>query len=178
MTFCMLIAGSSSPFLWRAAPGLLLLALLLSGSAVLSLGLRARRIVHLREERPIPMPPPRSVITMLPTAESVRKISRTVFLLSLGAFTVYALRNHELRVNTRTYTDISIIKKVADREYLIWPDRMKQQHTMICSESSVGWYEGETLADWTFEQKEGCKRVISYHEKPKGEVNASIQIGR
>ena len=113
---------------------------------------------------------------MLPTAENVRKISSTVFLLSLAALTGYALRNHELRVNTQTYTDIVIVKKVAERDFIVWPDRMKQELATICPNSVVDWHDGEILDDWTFEQKAGCKRVISYHEKPKGEVNASVQI--
>lgn len=87
----------------------------------------------------------------------------------------YGSRDHELAVNRFTYTDVVILSKSGDKEFLIWPDKMKQQHITICPSSTVGWYEGETLSDWTFEQRNGCKRVISYHEKPKGEIDASIQ---
>lgn len=90
----------------------------------------------------------------------------------------YIVREHELTTNTITYTSVSIIKKITDKEFWIWPERMKQQHIVVCPESTVGWYVPEILSDVTFEQRPGCKRVISYHEMPKGEVNASIQIGR
>lgn len=87
----------------------------------------------------------------------------------------YGIRDRQLIENQLTYTDVAILKKVSDREFFIWPDRMKQQHITICPESTVGWYAGELLDDWTFEQRNGCKRVISYHEKPKGEIDAAIQ---
>ena len=53
---------------------------------------------------------------------------------------------------------------------------MKQQRVQLCPESVVDWHEGEVLDDFTFEQKQACKRVVSYHEKPKGELNAAIQM--
>lgn len=176
MIFSMLIAGGSSPFLWRAAPGLLLLALLLSGLSVLSFAMRARRIAKRRsaEASIIPMPPPRAAVAMLPTAEIVRRASKTTFLLLVGMLAGILWRDHELSRNTMTYTSVAIIEKIAERDFLIWPERMKQQRVQLCRDSLVDWRGGETLDDWTFEQKPGCKRVISYHEKPKGGVNAGL----
>lgn len=175
MTFCMLIAGSSSPFLWRAAPGLLLLALLLSGLSVLSLAVRARRIVHLREERPIPMPPPRSVITMLPTAESVRKIGSTVFLLSLGLLAGYAIRNQELASNTRTYFGVAVLSQQSEQRYMVRiPGDLKDWDWEFCHPVKMP----SLLIDIRYEQRFGCKAVngvgfVSIHEEKK---NAQLQV--
>lgn len=88
----------------------------------------------------------------------------------------YVKRDNEFSSNTWTYTDIKVVSKISEKDFIIWPDRMKQQHIVLCSKSTVGWYENEILSDWTFEQRDGCKRVISYHEMPKGEINATIQI--
>lgn len=98
------------------------------------------------------------------------------FVVSFG--TGYMVREHELSTNTITYTSVSVLEKLTEKEFWIWPERMKQQHIVVCPESTVGWYVEEVLTDVTFEQRLGCKRIISYHEKPKGEVDASIQIGR
>jgi len=96
--------------------------------------------------------------------------------MALGVLLGMGIRDRQLINNQYTYTDVSILNKFAEREFRIWPDRMKQQQVTICAESTVDWREGELLADWTFEQKQGCKRVIIYHKKPKGELNASIQM--
>jgi hypothetical protein len=112
--------------------------------------------------------------------EVQRQGKRTVWISTLcllvGLAIGYMSRDHQLSSNKFTYTDVSVLKRISDREFVVWPDRMKQQHVQLCPESSVGWYEGETLDDWTFEQQRGCKRVVSYHEKQKGEINASVQI--
>jgi len=81
-----------------------------------------------------------------------------------------------MKSNLQTYTDIAILTKFSSRDFTIWPDRMKQQRVQLCPESVVDWHEGEVLDDFTFEQKQACKRVVSYHEKPKGELNAAIQM--
>jgi hypothetical protein len=116
----------------------------------------------------LPMPP------MRPRGRVTVWIGLPVILL-MGLAGGYAIRDHQLITNQQTYTDVAVLRKISDSEFLIWPDRMKQQHIQICAGSTVGWYEGEVLNDWTFEQRKGCKRVISYHEKQKGEIDASIQ---
>lgn len=103
-------------------------------------------------------------------------IASMMLMLALGLALGYGARDHELATRTQTYTDVAINKALPGNEFLIWPDRMKQMHIRLCPESSVAWYEGEVLSDWTFEQKSSCKRVVSYHEKPKGEIDAAIQI--
>ena len=94
----------------------------------------------------------------------------------LGILLGIGIREHQLLSNQQTYTDVTIVAKLTDRDFDIWPDRMKQQRIQLCPSSTVDWREGEVLDDWTFEQRNGCKRVISYHKKPKGEINASIQV--
>ena len=96
--------------------------------------------------------------------------------LVVGMAIGYISRGFQLDSNKFTYTDVTVLSKYNNKEFVIWPDRMKQLHVQLCETSVVGWRKGEILDDFTFEQQEGCKRVISYHEKPKGEVNASIQI--
>ena len=105
-------------------------------------------------------------------------IATMMMVLAIGLALGYGARDRELSGNTQTYTDVAVLNKTADREFLVWPDRMRQQHITICPESTVAWRVGEVLKDWTFEQRQGCKRVVSYHEKPKGETDAAIQIGR
>ncbi len=75
--------------------------------------------------------------------------------------------------NTTTYASVSVLIKYSDKDFLVWPARMKQERIQVCSESTVDWYEGELLEDWTFEQKQGCKKIVSYHEK--GDLNASTR---
>ena len=99
-----------------------------------------------------------------------------LIVLTIGVSLGYGVRDHQLSGNLQTYTDVAITKKIADRDFWIWPDRMKQQHIQICPESVVDWKSGTNLDDWTFEQRNGCKRVVSYHEKPQGEIDASIQV--
>lgn len=94
----------------------------------------------------------------------------------MGIGAGYGIRDHQFSSNLITYTDVTVVKKFADNEFLVWPDRMKQQHIRLCAESVVAWRDNEILDDWTFEQKRGCKRVVSYHEKLKGEIDASIQV--
>lgn len=96
--------------------------------------------------------------------------------LSMAFIAGMAVRDSQLARNQQTYTDVAVLEKFADRDFKVWPDRMKQQRVQICPESTVDWYEGEVLDDWTFEQKQGCKRVISYHEKPKGGTNVRVSF--
>jgi hypothetical protein len=117
-----------------------------------------------------------SIPKVRPRGEITIWIGSMLMVLAIGLALGYGARDHELGRNTRTYTDVVVISRFSPRDFSVWPDRMKQQRIQICPESVVDWREGEVLADWTFEQKPGCKRVISYHEKPKGEVNASIQM--
>lgn len=179
MTFSMLIAGGSSPFLWRAAPGLLLLALLLSGLSVLSFAMRARRIAKQRsaEASIIPMPPPRAAVAMLPTAETVRRASKTTFLLLVGMLAGILWRDHELISNTRMYFGVSVISQQSDRRYLVHiPDYKKNWDWEFCHPLIMP----GPLVDIKYEQHGGCKVVngigfVSIHQE---EHNAAIQNGR
>lgn len=94
----------------------------------------------------------------------------------LGVLLGTGIREHQLLKGQLTYTDVSVLTKFAARDFLVWPDRMRKERMQLCPESSVDWHEGEMLDDLTFEQKQDCKRIISYHEKPQGELDASIQM--
>jgi hypothetical protein len=94
----------------------------------------------------------------------------------LGVALGVGIRDYQLTINRLTYTDIAIVTKFSAQDFLIWPDRMKQQRVQICTKTIVDWHEGEVLDDWTFEQEKDCKRVISYHKKEKGELNASTKL--
>lgn len=92
-------------------------------------------------------------------------------LLGLG----YGIRDHQLSSSIVPYTDVLILPpSEADVDFDIQPARMKPIPSKLC-DSKVDWKYGETLADLLFEQRRGCKRVISYH-RPKGEMNAAIQM--
>lgn len=97
-------------------------------------------------------------------------------LLVLGIIIGYASRDHQLVKRTITYKNVLIAAKVASDDFWVVPEFMEKQHIQLCPSSIVDWREKEMLSDWTFEQQQGCKRVISYHEKPQGETNASIQM--
>lgn len=94
----------------------------------------------------------------------------------LGVLLGMGIREHQLVKGQLTYTDVSVLTKFAARDFLVWPDRMKKERIQVCPESAVDWRAGEMLNDLTFEQKQDCKRIISYHEKPQGELDASIQM--
>lgn len=115
-----------------------------------------------------------SAIILTSTMRLKRMQKATVWIstltLILGVVVGYASRDHQLASNTLTYTDVSITKRISDRDFWVWPDRMKQMHVQTCHD--VGWKAGDVLDDWTFEQRNGCKRVISYHQKET--TNAEI----
>jgi len=92
--------------------------------------------------------------------------------MSLG----YEGRDLQMKSRVQTYNNVYVAQKVADRDFWVQPSQMKPLHIQLCSESEVDWHKGEVLDDWTFEQKQGCKHVVSYHEKPQGELNAAIQM--
>lgn len=96
-------------------------------------------------------------------------------ILALGIIIGYASRDHQLVNRTITYKNVLVAVRTAPDDFLVVPEFMSKQHIQLCPESVVDWREKEVLSDWTFEQQEGCKRVISYHEKTEGEMNASIQ---
>lgn len=109
-------------------------------------------------------------------APKLLKYAATLGFLGLSFFAGYGYRDHQLTTRRITYTNVLIAEKVADRDFWVVPEYMSKQHIQICPSSIVDWREKEVLSDWTFEQLQGCKRVISYHEKSQGEFNASIQI--
>lgn len=96
--------------------------------------------------------------------------------LSLAFIVGYGARDVRLASNQYTYTGVEILNRVAERDFWIWPERMKQQHVQLCPVSTVDWYNGELLDDLTFEQQQGCKRIISYREHPKGGVNVAVSL--
>jgi hypothetical protein len=85
-------------------------------------------------------------------------------------------RDHQLATRQVTYTDVYVQQKLSDRKFIMQPARMAVLECNICPESSVDWQEHETLTDWTFEQRQGCKRIISYHRPLKGESSARIEL--
>lgn len=152
--------------------------LLLISASVWTIFTSARKSTN---ERPVTFTPLTTPMQIhIPEVQRLGK--KTVFIASVSLALIvglgagYAVRDHQLATHLQTYTDVAILKKVAEGEFWIWPDRMKQQHIQLCAGSVVGWQEGETLDDWTFEQKAGCKRVVSYHERLKGELDAAIQM--
>jgi len=96
--------------------------------------------------------------------------------MTIGILLGIGIRDHQLVINRNTYTDVAInAPSSSDVDFDIQPARMQPIPSKLCN-SLVDWKIGETLKDLTFEQKQGCKRVISYHRYPKGEFNASIQM--
>lgn len=93
--------------------------------------------------------------------------------LILGIGIGYASRDHQLSNSIVPYTDVLILPpSQPNTDFDIQPARMQPISSKICY-SKVDWQFGETLKDLLFEQKLGCKRVISYHRPQKGELNAS-----
>lgn len=96
------------------------------------------------------------------------------FVVSFG--TGYMVREYELSINTITYTFVSVSSpSEPDTNFDIQPARMSALSIKLCN-NTVDWKFGETLKDFTFEQRPGCKRVIVYHRFTKGEENASVQM--
>lgn len=88
----------------------------------------------------------------------------------------YIVREHELNINSIPYIDVAIKSpSLPDTDFDIQPARMQPIPSKLCF-YTVDWKVGEVLKDLTFEQRPGCKRIISYHRYDKGEVNASIQM--
>jgi hypothetical protein len=110
------------------------------------------------------------------TRTTITNVAKIGLGMVLGVLLGMEIRDRQLIHHSITYVDVEVVQKVTDREFWIRPDRMRKQHIQLCPESSVGWVDGEVLSDWTFEQRSGCKRIISYHEKQKGELNAAIQM--
>jgi len=97
-------------------------------------------------------------------------------ILAAGIVAGYGIRDHQLASNIVPYSDVLILApSQPNTDFDIQPARMQPIPSKICY-STVDWKYGETLADLLFEQKNGCKRVISYHRPRKGELNASAQI--
>lgn len=93
----------------------------------------------------------------------------------LGTFAGIGYRDHQLATHNVTYTDVGVVHKLTDVRYFVQPARMKTMDVTLCSGARVDWAEGDVLEDWTFEQMNGCKRIISYHKKLQGELDASVQ---
>lgn len=91
----------------------------------------------------------------------------------LGIGVGYGSRDHQLANNTKTYTAVAVTQRISDKDFWVWPARMKEMHIQTCGE--VDWKTGEVLDDWTFEQRNGCKRVISYHEKETTNAEVSTR---
>lgn len=104
----------------------------------------------------------------------IRNAGRATILI-LGIAIGYGIRDHQLVSNHVTYTDIDVLYKVNDVRYFVQPARMRAMDITLCNER-VDWNAGDLLDDWTFEQMPGCKRVISYHKKPQGELNADVSF--
>lgn len=87
------------------------------------------------------------------------------------------MRDALLARNIVTYTEVLIspASQPGD-DFDIQPARMQPISSKICL-SVVDWKFGEILSDLTFEQMQGCKRVIAYHRsKTKGVLNATTRI--
>jgi len=97
--------------------------------------------------------------------------------LRMGMALGYGKRDHELIVSTITYSAVYVQQKINDQKFIMQPQYMRGIESELCSGPPVDWKQGETLKEWTFEQRHGCKRVISYRRYPKGEnLDASIQV--
>jgi len=103
---------------------------------------------------------------MINTRARAMRAGKSLWLLAAGLFVGWLWRDHQLATATRyTYTDVTINRKINDHKFIVQPARMSPIISDICPESSVDWREREILRDWTFDQRPGCKHVISYHEK-------------
>jgi hypothetical protein len=109
-------------------------------------------------------------------AEINRRLVVVLIALAAGVMFGWLWRDHQLASSQITYTDVLVRQKVNDRRFLMQPARMAAIDSQLCPESTVDWHPSETLADWTFEQKYGCKRVISYHRPLQGELNALLSL--
>lgn len=90
---------------------------------------------------------------------------------ALGGVAGYGIRDHQLATHIVPYTDVLILPpSQPGDDFDIQPARMKPIPSKLC-QSIVDWKFGDRLDDLVFEQKKGCKRVISYHpSSKKGEV--------
>lgn len=180
MVYLALTVGPNWFYLQQPLYWLLALVLLLSGLSAWWLAGFLWRTHRRIAQSATPISAPGEPIVVPRMKKVVGIINKPLYILligiGIGSILGWSWRDHQLISNLWTYTDVAVVTKFADHDYLIWPDRMKQQRVGICPESTVDWHEGEVLDDWTFEQKQGCKRVVSYHEKLKGELNVAAQI--
>jgi hypothetical protein len=112
--------------------------------------------------------------------QAIRGMSKLAFLV-LGLVTGFGLgvgfRDHQLVTSQVIYHDVYVKEQLSTARWRMIPQFMDKIDADLCLGPPVDWKVGETLKDWTFEQQKGCKRVISYHRYPKGDLlNAAIQM--
>lgn len=156
----LLIAGSNSGFLWRVAFGSFVLALLLSGFALLSLALRARKLVKARATKQTLMQLP----TIPLTARTEQRIDVSkmllvlLFGLTVGAIEGWTWAGYQYTKDRHTYTDVLILTRHDARHFTVQPARMAPWETgRLCSD--VDWQAGEKMRILTYKQKDDCKDV-------------------
>jgi len=151
------IVGSNLEYLWQLAPGLLLLALLLSGFAVLSLALRARKIVKGRNT-PTKL---KHTLTDIPvmgrTAQIAQKSSKVILILCIGFLGGLAWQDHEFNANRHTYADVLVVARHDDKNFTIQPARMTPWNATTCD--ATDWQPGQKMRLLTYQQRTGCKDV-------------------
>lgn len=81
----------------------------------------------------------------------------------LGTVIGWGWRNQQLASSIVPYTNVKVVAKLDNLRYKVQPARMAEMNIILCPGSRVDWEVGDQLTDWTFEQKRGCKRTISYH---------------
>lgn len=116
------------------------------------------------------------VLTGERAIQRASKFGLLLFGVVIGFGWGFGYRDHQLTGNVVTYTEVLVQPpSMPDNDFDLQPERMRPIPSKIC-QSQVDWRYGETLADLTFEQLRGCKRVISYHRYTGGINNARLSF--
>lgn len=116
------------------------------------------------------------VLTGERAIQRASKFGLLLFGVVIGFGWGFGYRDHQLTNNVITYTGVLVQPpSLPENDFDLRPDRMPSITVKIC-QSQVDWHYGETLADLTFEQLKGCKRVIAYHRYIGGIDNARVSL--
>lgn len=149
------MGGSSSHFLWRLAPGLLLLALLGSTAVLISLAMRARKQL---KKHTSTLPAPRLVTGQtVTTVQDIRRISIAVLLTaSISGPGGWFWRDHQFTANRYHYTEVRVIRHDPSN-YTLQPARMTPFDATTCTPQN--WQTGEKMKSLHFQWTPDCDHV-------------------
>ncbi len=126
------IVGSNLEYLWQLAPGLLLLALLLSGFAVLSLALRAKDCEREKYSYKAKAHAHGHSSHGPNGADRSQKSSKVILILCIGFLGGLAWQDDEFNANRHTYTDVLVVARYDDKNFTIQPARMTPWNATTC----------------------------------------------